>query len=600
MPPLFLWRSVMDKVSKKELLKFMKQLFNFMAVPVFMFFIAEFGITGLFTEDPFCVFMNVFFYEAAAFILLFLFNSASKALNIEAVISFIWMMLNCYLIRWRSSPLLPWDIYSVKTAVTVAGGYSLVPDTYQIISILFYIGTLIYINTCIKKEGLHFKNRKRVFGTASSFLCVIIWYIIITECDIPVFDKGAYGQNVNSAMNGSVLNFFYQMRNLDVEPPEGYSEEKTASILSEYTDKSKKSSGDKVNIIAVMCESFSDPSVLGDVRADKDYIPYIHFLMNNGKNTISGILNVSVIGGNTVNTEWEFLTGNSVKFIPSGAVPYAQYINDKTDLSYALPEELKENGYQTISIHPYIASGYNRDIVYKRFGFEKMLFDKDFNDPEMVRSFVSDREVFKKIISEYESRDKSKPVFEFAVTMQNHAYYSNEDKSLIENREHGLIVYGDGTFSMDPSVSVSYDHADALETYLTLESITDSAVKELVEYFDKQDEKTLIVFFGDHQPAKSVTGPIKKKSSIEEADYYKVPFFIHANFDIEGSSGIDTSPNFLGGIMLDKAGVKLNPYRSFLFSVEEDTPIVSVVKDIEETEKIKEYRIVEYHNVFSK
>ena len=38
------------------------------------------------------------------------------------------------------------------------------------------------------------------------------------------------------------------------------------------------------------------------------------------------------------------------------------------------------------------------------------------------------------------------------------------------------------------------------ETYLSLARESDSAFKELLEYFEKVDEPTMIVMFGDHWP----------------------------------------------------------------------------------------------------
>lgn len=119
---------------------------------------------------------------------------------------------------------------------------------------------------------------------------------------------------------------------------------------------------DLPNIIVMMNESFSDLSVLGDFETNEDYMPFIHSLEQGEKNTVTGMLNVSVCGGNTANTEFEFLTGNTMAFLPQGSIPYQQYING--DLK-ALPDYLKTLGYQTIATHPYNAGGWERDTVYR-------------------------------------------------------------------------------------------------------------------------------------------------------------------------------------------------------------------------------------------
>ena len=39
------------------------------------------------------------------------------------------------------------------------------------------------------------------------------------------------------------------------------------------------------------------------------------------------------------------------------------------------------------------------------------------------------------------------------------------------------------------------------EQFLSLMKLSDEVLGELIEYFEGVDEKTLIVFFGDHQPS---------------------------------------------------------------------------------------------------
>ena len=80
------------------------------------------------------------------------------------------------------------------------------------------------------------------------------------------------------------------------------------------------------------------------------------------KSRVIGHLYVSVLGGNTANSEFEYLTGDSMAFLPSGSIPYQQYLN-----KYALSivSHMKELGYSTTAMHPYNASGWNRSSVYE-------------------------------------------------------------------------------------------------------------------------------------------------------------------------------------------------------------------------------------------
>lgn len=107
-------------------------------------------------------------------------------------------------------------------------------------------------------------------------------------------------------------------------------------------------------------------------------MPFIHRLQQGAENTRTGYLNVSVLGGNTANTEFEFLTGNTIGFLPQGSVAYQQYVQKETP---SLAYYLKELDYHTVAIHPYYASGWDRDRVYPLLGFDEFLSQDDFTNP---------------------------------------------------------------------------------------------------------------------------------------------------------------------------------------------------------------------------
>ena len=109
---------------------------------------------------------------------------------------------------------------------------------------------------------------------------------------------------------------------------------------------------------------------------------------------------MSVKGGNTANSEFEFLTGSSLYWLPVGSVAYQQYI--RKDLP-GLADQLGREGYRTIAMHPYYSSGWNRPKVYSLMHFDEMYFYKDFKDPEILRSYISDQTTFDKIEELYEA-----------------------------------------------------------------------------------------------------------------------------------------------------------------------------------------------------
>ena len=78
---------------------------------------------------------------------------------------------------------------------------------------------------------------------------------------------------------------------------------------------------EKPTIIAIMNESFADLSVLGEFATNFELTPFMNSLK---ENTIKGYALASVYGAKTPNSEWEFLTGNSMAFLPEGSVVYQQ------------------------------------------------------------------------------------------------------------------------------------------------------------------------------------------------------------------------------------------------------------------------------------
>ena len=127
-----------------------------------------------------------------------------------------------------------------------------------------------------------------------------------------------------------------ELQYISVDKPSGYSAENAKKLLASYDTGSQEADGtpsdnaQKPNIIVIMNEAFSDPSVLGDFTTNEDYMPFVHSLLDGADNTISGHLNVSVKGGNTANTEFEYLTGASMAFLPYGSIPYQQYVKKET------------------------------------------------------------------------------------------------------------------------------------------------------------------------------------------------------------------------------------------------------------------------------
>ncbi|MGN0482244.1 MAG: sulfatase-like hydrolase/transferase, partial [Lachnospiraceae bacterium] len=352
----------------------------------------------------------------------------------------------------------------------------------------------------------------------------------------------------------------------------------TDASLINQAEKTPADSEDKSNpnIICIMNESLADLNVLGKLDTNADCMPFLHSLT---KNTIKGNLYVPVNGAGTSNTEFEFLTGNSMAFLPAGSNVYQLYLkHDQPSLATTLGAQ----NYSKGAFHPYYASGWNRTTVYPLMGFDKFTSIEDMIDNQvledykkannvtvlqngldkqypgeklLLRRYISDDYDFKKIEQMYEEKEEGKPMFLFNVTMQNHGGY--------------VVSYSN--FFQKIYLNNQYPHYTRANRYLSLVYESDQAFKHLVEYFNQQKEPTIICMFGDHQPYlessffESLIGTGLDKLNIKQTqNRYVTPFVIWANYDIDEAYIDKISANYLSTLVLQTAGVKLTSYNEYL------------------------------------
>lgn len=509
----------------------------------------------------------------------------------------IFMLLstvNAYVYRFRGRLFEPVDIFSAGTAMNVADNYNLFPlPKYVAFAYAVFVGMLAVVYLSHRKEKLVLVTKKRVI---SSLVCVALSAV---ACFYAVSLQTYHWGREGAIINGYVLDFVSKFKEISPSKPEGYSAEIVADAAQKYKTQAESEDGENKppHIIVIMDEAFSDLGVVGEFSCNTEVTPFISSL---GENAITGYALSSVHGGNTANSEYEFLTGNSLAWFSPNCVPYQQYLHTST---YSMVSYLKMSyDYKCIAMHPYLASGWNRPDAYEYLGFDECRFIEDFPCEDYVRSYVSDREMFEYLIDTYESK-KDERLFLFGVTMQNHGGYNYDGENYTKN-----VSLVDG------------ESFPEVEQYLSLIHETDRAVEYLITYFENVDEDVVIVFFGDHQPRldesfyNSLSG--NTGDTLEEKqDRYKVPFFIWANYDIEEGYKECTSLNYLSSYVYDVAGIELAPYNRFLRELESVAPAVnangyySLVKDCwlsfdeavgEEKEKLELYEMFQYNSTFDK
>lgn len=554
----------------------------FSVIPIIAFYLME-----SYEHNPFeevrskaqC--FNVILFEFIAWIMYLILGNAKWALRIVLAVSMIFGLVNHYVMLFRTTPFVPWDIFSINTAASVVSNYDFTPSTRVVVVSILFVVLIVLMHFINHKMKMSFYLRMIPFAVVTICLCVFVNMLqdddFQTENYLYPF---LFTPGYMTQVNGMAVTFAMDLEYLAIDKPSGYNADDAKEELAEYADAETVTSQKLPNIIVIMDEAFADLKVLDEFYTNVDYMPFVHSMQNGKENTVSGYLNVSVCGGNTANTEFEFLTGNTMAFLPTGSIPYQQYI--KQDIP-SLASYLSGLGYQTYAQHPYLASGWNRDKVYEWMGFDNMTFIDGYSSRKLIRNYISDESSFEQIKRTFEEKEDGKPAFIFNVTMQNHGGYSD--------------TYSDFVNSVR-----TIDHkSNDLDQYLTLLSISDSEVEKLIAYFSNVDEDTVVVFFGDHQPNDFVTSPIARTT---ENDYnrYQVPYFIWANYDIDEAVNVNTSANYLAANVLKAAGVPTDEYQNFLLQLEKEFPIISAVrtKSTEDADEqlLEKYKKLQYYMLF--
>lgn len=508
-----------------------------------------------------------------------------------------WYAANYYVISFRNKPIMPADLKAMGTAREVVGGYDLMPTWQMILSIfliLIYTVQLIIIWKEQKKQDKKPTLRTRfLYRVASLALAGILVFFGLHNPAFKALNSFQWDSKVLEGFHreGILLTYIQSAMSAHVPKPEGYSREVLSSWLEEYQKQPKETQEgvQPTRIIMVMNEAFSDLRSVG-LDPEINVMPFIDSLR---ENTIQGNLYVSVIGGGTCNTEFEALTGNTLAFLGSGAYPYTENV---TRPLFSLAAFFKENGYITEAFHANEADNWNRDMVYPNLGFDAFHSILDYPEITTLHNYVADSSDYHYIQTEDQS-SKGTPRFFFNVTIQNHADY-----------DHFLDVEEADTVKRHES-----ELTESARVYLSLIKASDNAIQEMIENYENDDEPTMIVFFGDHQPymGEDAMGPIYVHVN-SQLDYFKSKFFIWTNYETPAAENLDISANYLPWLILEHGNFPLPPYIMMLRELYEKYPIFTSqglicaedgmiydsVEQLLEDPLIRKYQYIQYANLF--
>ena len=297
---------------------------------------------------------------------------------ITYVITAVAIVADAIKIYYRSEPIFP-------TEVTMVSAYgdilSMVPKPILWITIVVLTILIVFIIFCetkVPQRKLNWKSRLLsilvaivVFGSSTR---INHWNSIVSKwLSSYGNDPAFWNQEWGVQQNGALQQFLNNIDTNIMESSESYSRKKVNKIAEKYEGQARKINKDRSNnlstqtIVFNLSESLANPNRLKGVELSKNPLLNID---NIKKNTTSGLMISSGLGGGTANMEYMTLTGLPVSnFSPTIATPYTQVVPNSS-------QTLTINNYfkKSTAIHPYRGSFYSREVVYKKFGFQRFMY----------------------------------------------------------------------------------------------------------------------------------------------------------------------------------------------------------------------------------
>lgn len=365
-----------------------------------------------------------------------------------------------------------------------------------------------------------------------------------------------WDQAENYRHNGFVMAFAINLPMANVQTPAGYMIDAIDKIPSKPVP-AGTSHRSKPDVIVVMSESLWDPTRLETVKLSADPMPVIR--ENQGGSVFS-----PEFGGLTANVEFEALTGFSNAFLPTGSIPYQQYVRKPIP---SLATFFRAEGYTARAIHPFSGWFWNRTSVYKAFGFETFK-DVEKMPPLAKRgNFTSDEALTRELIRQADMQED--PFFFFTVTLQGHGPYDDGR-------------YAKTDIDVDGQLDARSNRM--LASYAQGVKEADSSLKMLMDWAKTRDRETIIVVFGDHLPPlntvyknsgymKGVTAS-RKGSPEQMKKEHETPLVIWSNKSGAQKEIGTISPAFLSYYVLKEAGFEHPYYTGFLGAVHDKLRVI--------------------------
>ena len=442
----------------------------------------------------------------------------SRRVFFVTAITFVWLAIgiaNGVILTQRITP------FTMKDLSNLTDGMSLLTNYFTKIQIVgvfagVIILTLAFVILWIKGPKKKGKvNHKRNITVA---ILVVALTFGATAGLIKVGVLSTFFGNLGYAYSdyGVPYCFINTWLNTGINRPRNYSEEAVKNLFDKselnedgtMTPVKKDVDENYPNIIFLQLESFVDPNLFNHIELSENPVPFFQSLV---KNYSSGDLKVPACGAGTANTEFEVMTGISVKFFGPGEYPFKSVLKEQAAESAA--QDLKYMGFATHAIHNHRALFYNRNQVFDNIGYDSFTSVEYMNDvAKTPKNWAKDSVLVDQILDSMKITDERD--YTYTISVQGHGKYPTEQ--VITSPEI-QVIYA-------PSEEIKWKY----EYYVNQIHEMDEFLKELTSKLEKFDEDVVLVLYGDHIPALDVS-----EETYDAKNLYTTQYVIWSNFDME-------------------------------------------------------------------
>lgn len=241
---------------------------------------------------------------------------------------------------------------------------------------------------------------------------------------------------------------------------------------------------DAPHMILVQGESFFDIRRLFACAREDSPVALVNFDRACATGLLSGPLEVSAWGANTLRTEFAVLS-----MIPEselGIHRFNPYLYVAREPVWTLARHLRSLGYRTICVHPFSKRFFGRGRVYGNLGFDEFIDIDAFADAVRCGPYVCDRAIAEMVGKIITTRADDRPIFVFAITMEAHGPW-------LKGARSGKLLPHLPTL---PAALASYGLARLLYHL----KHTDRMIGDLMELAARLERNAVLGVYGDHLP----------------------------------------------------------------------------------------------------